>query len=233
LGSHIVHSYDEQLEHITRLVVEMGLLVRDLVRIAEESMQEHAADFVALAKATDKKVNHLDNEIEKQATAILALRQPMAIDLRLSISVLKIAVIMERMGDLAKNTVKRASKMHIPPSAHATGQITTMSNIIIEMLEESLAAFQERNVEKAQAVMLRDGEVDNIYHQLMAELQDAMIEKPEAIPSIMQVIFAVKNIERIGDYVSKTANIVHYIVSGKKLAKPLKGPKLPDAADIV
>lgn len=231
MGSHIVHSYDEELEHITRLVVDMGLLVRDLVQIAEQSLGEHATDFVMIAKATDKKVNHLDVEIERQATALLALRQPMAIDLRMAISALKIAVIMERMGDLAKNTVKRSSKMHVPVTAEASRKITQMTHIIVSMLEEVLTAFQEKNVDKAQAVIMRDEEVDTIYRELMADLQQTMIQHPQAVPSIMQEIFAVKNIERIGDYISKTANIVHYIVSGEKIGKALKAPKLPVASE--
>lgn len=227
MGSHIVHSYDEQLEHIANSVVEMGLLVRDLVHIAEKALQDRTTDLVAIAKATDKKVNHLDNEIERQATTVLALRQPMAIDLRLTISALKIAVIMERMGDLAKNTVKRATKMHVPPSAETVLKISQMIEIIAAMLEETLAAFRERNISKARTVSERDGEVDEIYHQLMDELQQEMTHNVDAIPSIMQVIFAVKNIERIGDYVSKTAATIYYIISGEKMAKSLKSPKLP------
>lgn len=231
MGSHIVHSYDEELENITSLVVKMGLLVRDLVLIAEKSLKDHSHDFVMIAKATDKKVNNLDVEIEQQATRLLALRQPMAIDLRMAISALKVAVIMERMGDLAKNTVKRSSKMHVPPSAEAMKKISQMTTIIAAMLEDVLVAFQEKDVEKAQAVIMRDGDVDSIYRELMADLQQAMIQQPQTVPSIMQEIFAVKNIERIGDYISKTANIVHYIVSGEKLSKALKGPKLPAASD--
>ena len=231
MNSHIVHSYDEELEHITGLVVKMGLLVRDLVRVAEKSLKDHDTDYVLLAKSTDKKVNSLDSDIEKHATTIIALRQPMAIDLRLAISALKIAVMMERMGDLAKNTVKRASRMHIPPSPAVISNISQMADMIATMLEDTMVAFEERDLEKAHAIMMRDDEVDIIYRQMIADLQQDMIQNPSAIPSTMQVVFAVKNIERIGDYVSKIANIIHYIVSGERLTKALRNSKSPSATE--
>jgi len=230
LTNHIVNSYDKELERITKLVVEMGLLVRDLLHIAEQSLRDPEADLLPLARATDKKVNALDTEIERQATAILALRQPMAIDLRMAISALRIAVIMERMGDLAKNTVKRRAKMTMPLSENITRQVSAMITIIASMMEHALTAFQEKNTQQAYEVVLRDGEVDIIYHQLMDELQQDLLNFPQAALSILQVIFAVRNIERIGDYTSKTANMVHYILAGEKVVKPKLKPTPPESS---
>ncbi len=224
MGNHIVHSYDQELESITTQVIDMGLLVRDLLHIAEKALNTPGESMVESAKATDKKVNALDMQIEREAVSMLALRQPMAIDLRFAVSVLKIAVIMERMGDLAKNAVKRSAKMSATPSAATQAHISTMVDIITTMLKEVLEAFKQHDAEKAHQVVMRDGEVDVIYRELMDTLQAEMMAAPETIPSAMQCIFAIKNLERIGDYITKTAKIVHYIVSGERAPKIAKQP---------
>jgi phosphate transport system protein len=201
----------------------MCKLVGEIVLLADKSFQDNENDYVALAKSTDKKVNKLDLQIEQQATNLLALRQPMAIDLRYVISALKIAVILERMGDLGKNTTKRAKKIRLPlPDASWAQDIHSMATIIVNMLSNVIEAFKEFNQEKAKAVWIKDAEVDEIYYSLMDKLQGDMVTSPHNIPSTLQIIFALKNIERIGDYVTKLAKIVYYIVSGERVAKTKK-----------
>jgi phosphate transport system protein len=221
-NKHIVHSYDKELRSLSESIVAMGKLVREIILIADKSFQDNENDYVALAKATDKKVNNFDLQIEQQATSLLALRQPMAIDLRQVISALKIAVILERMGDLGKNTTKRAKKINAPLPEDWTNDIRNMADIIANMLSDVLDAFKEFNKEKAEAVWAKDAEVDEIYYSLMGKLQSDMVTSPQNIPSTLQIIFAVRNIERIGDYVTKLAKIVYYIVSGERVTKTKK-----------
>lgn len=222
MRKHIVHSYDRKLDLIASQVVEMGQQVSELLQMAGKALETRDKVLVEEAKAMDKKVNAFDVQIEQEATAVIALRQPMAIDLRLSVSALKIAVIMERMGDLAKGAVKRAVRITDPVAETSLHHVSQMVTIIGAMLEEVLVAFQQKDEAKAQEVVMRDGEVDLIYRQVMQDIQAEMIANPAAIPSYMQYIFAIKNIERIGDYVTKTAKIVHYIVTGERAPKNLK-----------
>jgi phosphate transport system protein len=196
----------------------MGLLVRDMISLAEKSFSEIGTSFVEIAEATDKKVNNYDYEIETQALTILALRQPMAVDLRQVISAFKVAVILERMGDLSKNTTKRASMITTKMPDAISIKIKKMFQIIINMLELALEAFQNSDKAKALMVCEFDGEVDEIYALLMNKLQEEMVTDLKNIPSSMQIIFAIKNIERIGDYVTKFAKIIYYIVSGEGIS---------------
>ena len=112
MAKHIVNSYDQELSLLTEAIVSMGMLVKDLLMLANKSLQNAPDNFCEQATSTDKIINQYDLEIEQQAISILALRQPMAIDLRQAVSALKLAVIMERMGDLAKNVTKRAAQIN-------------------------------------------------------------------------------------------------------------------------
>lgn len=216
---HIVHSYDTELGDLERYMAEMGGLVIDMLKLADRAVKERTEDLAELAQSTDKKINALDTEIEKKATRILALRQPMAIDLRMAVSALRIAVIMERMGDLAKKTAKRAPLIEITLSSEVMSDITNMINLVIEMLEESLDAFQKNDNIRLDDVCLKDVQVDQIYHALKKNLQKAMVDEPEKVPSLMQIIFAIKNIERIGDYVTKVSKLFYYIATGERVSK--------------
>ena len=151
---------------------------------------------------------------------MMALRQPMGIDLRLLTSALKSAVILERMGDLAKNTVKRSTHFTAPLDAETAAKLQQMLQIITSMLTETMQAFASHDEKKVFTVYGKDSEVDAIYYDLISTLEEQMRHNSAQVSSYMQVIFAVKNIERFGDYVTKLARMVYYIVSG---VRPPKG----------
>ncbi len=216
MANHIVNSYDKELNILTDAIVNMGSLVKDLLNLANKSLHEVDIDYVELAKSTDKKINNYDLEIEQQATNILALRQPMAIDLRQAISALKLAVIMERMGDLAKNVTKRSRRIESSLREDFKSDINNMTVLISSMLEDVLEAFKKNDDVIACSIPERDKPVDMIYTGLMDKLETDMLDNPSHIKSNIQIIFAIKNIERIGDYVTKIAKITHYIITGEK-----------------
>jgi phosphate transport system protein len=222
---HIVHAYDKELASLSDSIVNMGKLVKDLLIIANQSLQELGTDYYEVARSTDAKINEYDLLIERQAITILALRQPMAIDLRYAVSALKLAVIMERMGDLAKNTSKRAAELTISLTDEIRNNIQKMSKIIEEMVEAALEAFKKNDTEQARIAALRDDEVDEIYYALLNKLSASTSESPLHAPDYLQVIFAIKNLERIGDYVAKFAQIINYIVTGERQIKDLKTDK--------
>lgn len=219
MESHIVHSYDAELEGLAGYISEMGELVVEMLALAGTALNERTEDLADLAQLTDKKINALDEKIEKKATRLLALRQPMAIDLRMAVSALKIAVIMERMGDLAKKAAKRAPYIKCDVSEDKMARIQDMIRVVSEMMKESLDAFKTHDNIRMDAVCLKDAEVDKNYHELKKELQDQMVSHPEDVPSLMLIIFAIRNIERIGDYVTKVSKIFYYIATGERVSK--------------
>jgi phosphate transport system protein len=226
MESHTVHSYDEDLASISTSVVRMGRLVDDLLGLAGDALLaslgqklDNPKDLTDIAIETDRKVNSFDHTIEADAMAMLALRQPMAIDLRRVVSALRIAVILERMGDLAKNTVRRTENVHTPLPVNSLQAIQSMFAIVKRMLEETLEAFTRKDLEMVTAVCVRDHEVDALYASLMQTLEAQMRQHPEAIAELLQVSFALKNIERFADYVTKFAKIVYYISTGERAPK--------------
>lgn len=221
MSQHIVNSYDQELFSLINAIINMGGLVKELVVIAGKSLQELDKNFIEIANITDQQINKYDSEIEQRATVLLALRQPMAIDLRQVVSALKLAVIMERMGDLAKNVAKRASKIDMEINNDILENIDQMIAIIVTMLDDVVLAFKNHDDNKALDVAERDRNVDIIYYSLMNKLINNDLKSSPNTASMMQLIFVVKNIERIGDYVTKIAKITHYIITGERLKKAL------------
>jgi phosphate transport system protein len=215
LASHTVLSYDEEINGLYNSLYSMGIMTRDVIGFARKAFISQDGKFADLAFETDKIVNQLDIDIEKAATRLLALRQPVGIDLRIAISALKMAVILERMGDLAKNTAKRACDVEIFPSEDVRQKIEKMFNYIINMMEEGVAAFSRNDNRKALTIPQNDDDVDMLYYEIYAQTQAEMLANPDNIPSCLQIMFAIKNIERIGDYAVKIAKMVHYIVTGE------------------
>lgn len=219
ISTHTVTSFDKELQKLTRHLLTMGDLVKELITMAVESLEKHDEELVKQAKSTYKKINELDIDVDKEATALIALWQPKAVDLRFITSSLKISSALERMGDLANNSVKRASRITANVEKESLGDFKKVASIVSEMLDEVLQALEESDTERADRVWLRDDEVDKIYKALFNKLQAAMQASNADIPSYMQIVFAAKNFERLGDYATKLAKSVHYIISGKRPKK--------------
>lgn len=224
LSHHTLRSYDKQLQHLLSLILDMGGEVQQMVRAAKESFRSRDEGRIAAAKAADKHINELDVQIEEEATVVLALQNPMAIDLRFVTSVLKITGMLERAGDLAKNTVKRSVRMGTFAPEEAIVKLELMADIIIEMLESALAAFEEKDTQKAARVWRRDDEIDELYHDIITLMQQEMTKSADNVMPSTHVVFAAKNFERIADYITNFAKTVYYVTSGKRPDKAvLKG----------
>ena len=219
MNNHTNSSYDKQLGLLTDDILAMGELVKELIIIAKNSLIERNADLVAEARAKDKEINALDTKIEHQVAVVLALRNPMAVDLRYVTSALKIAGALERAGDLAKNTAKRSVKLADYMPAEATDKLERMVEIVLSMLDEALSAVARRDSKKATEVWQRDDEVDDLYHELIAGMQQEMLAHPEHILAYTHFVFAAKNFERIADYATNLAKTVHYVTSGRPADK--------------
>lgn len=219
LGHHTVRAYDEQLQQLTRLILEMGGEVNKMLSATRESFRSQDESRVADAKQADKHINELDEQIEDAAIVVLALQSPMAVDLRFVISVLKITAMLERAGDLAKNAIKRSVKMGSAISDEILRKLELMADVNVEMLDLALQAFSERDTFKATEVWRRDDEIDNLYHEVFTLTQQTMASKPAEALSATHIIFAAKNLERLADYTTNIAKTVYYITSGKRVDK--------------
>lgn len=221
LRQHTLHSYDQQLQNLLSLILDMGGEVRKMVIAAKQAFRSREESRAQDAKAADKFINELDQKIEEEATAVLALQNPLAIDLRFVTSVLKITGMLERAGDLAKNTVKRSVKMGDLASEEVLGKLERMADIIVEMLDGALEAFEQKDTAKATEVWKRDEEIDALYREVAAAMQQQMSGAPDKAAAFMHVVFAAKNLERLADYTTNLAKTVYYVTSGKRADKAI------------
>lgn len=217
--NHTLSAYDKQLKALTHSVVEMGRHVQGMIRLAERCLQNPNAELVEQTRAADKEVNALNAQIEQQITVVLALQNPMAVDLRFVTTSLKIAGSLERAGDLAKNIAKRSLKISTAAPPKVAEKLHQMVEIVVAMLDEALASVETLNLKKASAVWRRDDEVDDLYHDIMVLVQQEMLADPNHIQDSTHLLFAAKNIERIADYAASVAKSVHYVSSGKPADK--------------
>mgnify|MGYP000538246326 CR=1 FL=1 len=227
---HTVSAFDQELTSIIGKILKMGEHVDEMLNLSRKALDNPSDEILETVRATDKKVNALDFELQTDATKIIALRQPMGVDLRFVISTLKIASSMERMGDLVKSTCKKSGKFHSHVSQEIRRDLREMNALTSRMLNATMNAFRDLSAEKANEVLEQDNEVDTLYHKLLNSVQVHIKEHPEAIPAFADIIFTAKNYERMGDHSTKVADLVHYIASGqmmkkKKKAEPLKKDK--------
>ena len=221
LGHHTLTSYDKQLDHLMHLIQDMGEQVKKMVLASKASFRSRDKERVIDAKAADKHINALDQQIEEEATIVLALQNPKAIDLRFVTSVLKITGMMEHAGDLAKNTVKRSIKMGTFAPEPVIQKLERMTDVIVEMIDGALEAFADKDAKKATEVWKRDEEIDDLYHEIFAMMQKEMVASPENVIACTHVVFAAKNLERVADYTTNLARTVYYVISGKRADKAM------------
>jgi phosphate transport system protein len=219
MKEHIVTSYENELRDLTRKITEMGGRAERLVTDSVAALMKRDAELAERVIVQDKTVDILQREIEEAAIAMIARRQPMATDLREIVSALRVAGDLERIGDLAKNTAKRALALEGEYRAQKQLRgVEHMSEIAIEQLKSVLDAYSNHDDARALAVWKRDGEIDAIYTSLFRELLTYMMEDPRHITLCTHLLFAAKNIERIGDHATNIAETVHYLVVGEPLS---------------
>jgi phosphate transport system protein len=219
MKEHIVASYENELRDLTRKITEMGGRAERLVADSIAALLKRDTELAERVIVQDKTVDALQREIEEAAIAMIARRQPLATDLREIVSALRVAGDLERIGDLAKNTAKRALALEGEYRAQKQLRgVEHMSEIAIEQLKSVLDAYSNHDDARALAVWKRDGEIDAIYTSLFRELLTYMMEDPRHITLCTHLLFAAKNIERIGDHATNIAETVHYLVVGEPLS---------------
>ncbi|NNE85404.1 MAG: phosphate signaling complex protein PhoU [Alphaproteobacteria bacterium] len=212
--SHIVKSFDEELARLSDLISRMGGLAETQLEQSIQALQKRDSSLAEAAIEHDRKIDLLHAEVDEMAIRLLALRQPMAGDLRHIVTGLKIAPIVERIGDYAKNVAKRAVALNQMPPVKPLFTIPRMGRMVREMTKDVLDAFADNDIEKAHEVWVRDAEVDDMYDSLFRELLTYMMEDPRNITPCTHLLFVARNIERIGDLTTNIAELIHYQVEG-------------------
>lgn len=211
---HTVKAFDEDITRLRGLIAEMGGLAELAIN---ESLQALVTGNEVLAMEVvkrDKKIDALESEVDKLAIRIIALRAPMADDLREVVAALKIAGVVERIGDYSKNIAKRVNRIEARAKFDPLTLLPAMGEIASEMVHDVLTAYAARDPVLAREVIARDEKVDAFYDSIFRNLVSHMMENPSTISSAAQLLFVARNIERIGDHATNVAEMVHFAATG-------------------
>jgi phosphate transport system protein len=216
---HVLRSFDQELARLRDLISQMGGIVESQVALAAHAILDRDTAAAAQVIEDDKRVDALEREAEQFVIRTLALRQPMAGDLRQVVAALKITGDLERIGDYAANVGKRAvvlAQFHLPYSFAGLGH---MARLVQENLKTVIDAVGETDAEKAVRVWRSDLAIDDIYNGLFRELITYMMEDPRNITPCTHLLFIAKNLERIGDHATNIAETLYYVVTGTPLTE--------------
>ena len=215
--AHIDRHYDEELQELRHLVLEMGGFVEKQIADAMRALVDRDEESARLIIDRDKAVNRMDVQIDEICLRLLALHQPAARDLRLITTALKITTDLERAGDMAENIAERAIELCREPLLKPLIDLPRMAAIAQGMLRQALDAFVREDADMALLVCHQDDEVDAFTGQLLRELLTFMMEDPHTISRAMRLIFISKYIERLGDHATNIAEMVIFMVKGKSI----------------
>ena len=231
-AEHIVKAFDDELKKLDEIIVKMGVLAKTQLADAMDGILSKDLNKADSVIESDKKIDELEIELEAVATSILALRQPMAEDLRLVICALKTSAVLERIGDYSKNIARKAITLSQAPLLAPLHPLTRMGNSVQKMIEEVLEAYANRDAKQADNVWYSDQEVDDLHASLFREMLTYMMEDPRAIGPGTHLLFVARYLERIGDHTTNIAENIHVAVHGKPIDddRP-KGAGPDDLAD--
>ncbi len=228
MNDHTVKAFDDDLNRLRGLVSEMGSRATMAVESAMIALDTRNRDSAAQIVADDRIIDDLESEIEKLVVTTIALRAPMADDLRSMIAALKIAAVLERVGDYAKSIAKRVPLLSVDRSVEAIPLLMSMSEIACEMLRDALAAYAAKDPVLAEDVTVRDKSVDDFYNAIFRALITYMMENPRSISESAHLLFVAKNLERAGDHATNVAEMVYFTATGRHLGEREKGENPAD-----
>jgi phosphate transport system protein len=215
---HIVKAYDDELDRLNQNILNMGGMAERQLADAIQAMVKRDAELAEAVIAGDRRIDAIEHDVENQAIRLLALRQPMAGDLRNIVAALKISSEIERIGDYAKNIAKRVGAVSQGPQSPSVKGIERMARLAQGLIKDVLDAYGGRDPDKAIAARRRDEEVDGMYTSLFRELLTYMMEDARNITPCTHLLFVARNLERIGDHATNIAEIVYFWVRGGRLA---------------
>jgi phosphate transport system protein len=214
---HLVKSYDQELKRLRNMMTQMGGIVENQVALAAEAIMHRDAAAATRAVEEDPKVDALEREVETFVIRLLALRQPVAGDLRQIVAALKITGDLERIGDYAANVAKRSIVLAEFSLPYSLAGLAHMARLVQAQLKLIIDALGDNDTDKAMEVWRSDQVVDDIYNAIFRELITYMMEDPRNITPCTHLLFIAKNLERIGDHATNVAENLYYAVKGESL----------------
>tara|TARA_A100000171_G_C2136413_1_gene150612 strand:- start:913 stop:1599 length:687 start_codon:yes stop_codon:yes gene_type:complete len=215
IQKHIMTAYDEDLADLNRLLKMMGEKTISQMEKAIHCLVDRDVELSEQVISADAEIDTFERDIDALAIRIIALRQPVAKDLRLLIAALKIASHIERIADYARNIARRSLSLNTMPQINAIKPLKRMVKHAISMIRDVLEAYAETNLDLAMKVWHRDADLDEMYTSYLREILTYMMEDARNIGPCTQLLFAAKNIERMGDHITNIAEMIHYFVIGK------------------
>ena len=228
---HIVKSFEQERVRLGDLIARMGGLVENQVSLATAAVVDRDAGAAARTVELDPQVDALEHEVERFAIRLLALRQPVASDLRRIVAALKITAGLERIGDYAVNVAKRSMVLSQFQLSFSLAGIGSMARMVQRNLKTVIDAASENDPVKAMEVWRSDQVIDDFYTSTFRELITYMMEDPRNITPCTHLLFIAKNLERIGDHATNIAETVHYAATGEVL--PDERPKGLSSAFVI
>ena len=230
MPDHTVRSFDAELETLDRHISEMGGIAEKMLSDAMDALATMNADLAHRVIETDLRLDNLQRMVEDFAVRTLARRQPVAVDLRDVIGVMRISADLERIGDQAKHIAKRTAIVAGEPRlARAIVGLKSMHEVAANQRKDVLDAYAQRDASAARAVWARDAELDALEDSVFRDLLTFMMEDPRNITFCTHLLFCSKNLERVGDHATNIAETVVYIVTGENLSGEDR-PRGPEAA---
>ena len=218
MNDHTVKAFDTDIGQLRGLISQMGGLAEDAIARAMLALQRADRDGAEQVRADDKAIDAIEAEVERLAVRVIALRAPMANDLREVVAALKIAAVVERIGDYAKNIAKRVPLIESETRIEPVSTLPAMARMASAMVRDALDAFAARDPVAAVRVCESDGALDDFYDSIFRTLVTYMVENPKTISQVAHLLFVAKNLERIGDHATNVAEMVHFAATGTRMA---------------
>lgn len=214
---HTVTAFDDDMDEIRGMIAEMGARAETAVTNAMKALIENDKELAASTRAEDKIIDGLETEVEKLVVRTIALRAPMADDLRELVAALKMSAVIERIGDYAKNVAKRVGLLENSKFLGSNNQLRKMGDITVEMIRMAMDAYAKRDIDLAKAVTVRDDDVDQLYKDLFVDFVAFVAKNPTSATEIAHLLFISKNLERIGDHSTTVAEMIYFTETGENL----------------
>lgn len=223
MNTHTVKAFDNDIGELRGLISQMGGLAEEAIAKAMQALVRSDLELADQVRAEDKRIDAIEAEVERLAVRIIALRAPMAVDLREVVAALKIAGVVERIGDYAKNIAKRVPQIDGEHRIEPISILPAMGRMASEMVREVLDAFAARDSDAALRVVESDSALDDFYDSIFRTLVTFMVENPKTISQVAHLLFVAKNLERIGDHATNVAEMVYFAATGTQMAERDRG----------
>ena len=223
---HTVKSYEEEMQSLNDNLVMMGSLTESQMADAMAAVIKVDKDSVDKIVKNDGKINELRSVIDNQITTVLVKRAPMAVDLRITISTMKISHDLERIGDLAKSVAKKVKPLPVDLPDELIGSLRRLGDLVQKQLKDALDAYLNKSKDKAIEIWKKDEQVDDLTNLAMNEVATYLQKDKKNLEMATHLLFVTKNIERAGDHITNIAESLYYLIEGEYLegARPKGKP---------